>query len=614
MAAEDLFHRRRNFPEGRIVARGFHRQRQQVRARCAALGQRGERRTAGGLVAAFAHLGEAGDLACADLLVIDLERLERVFLFLAVLVDADDHRLALVDLGLLFRRRAFDRSLGRAGGDEGSHAARRVHFLDQLPRFIDKGGGQRLDIVRAAERIDDRRDPAFLLQHQLGVAGDAGGEIGGERDRFVERIGVERLGAAEHRRHGFYRGADDVVVGVLLLQADARGLAMGAQHLGAFVLRPQPVHDAIPQRARGAQLGDLHEEVHADAEEEAEAARESVDIQPCGHGAGGIFLAVGDGEGELLHGRRPGLVHVVAADRNAVEFRHVGRGVCNDVRDDPHRRLGRVDVGVADHELLENVVLDGPVELLLAHALTFRRDDEEGQHRDHRAVHRHRDRHGIERNLVEQDLHVRDRVDRHARLADIANDARVIGIVTAVGGKVEGDRQPLLPHRQIAAVEGVALLGGREARILPDGPRTAGIHRGLHTAREGREAGKTGIEARVIFRRVERLDREALGRVPGEVAALHFLGGEGVPVGEGRFVGHVFACIVTPAKAGVQLDRVTRGRESWIPACAGMTGPYSPLNSALRFWRKAMPPSIASLVAPAMRWPSASASSTIWRF
>ncbi len=30
-------------------------------------------------------------------------------------------------------------------------------------------------------------------------------------------------------------------------------------------------------------------------------------------------------------------------------------------------RLGRIDVGVADHELLEDVVLDGPRELLLPH-------------------------------------------------------------------------------------------------------------------------------------------------------------------------------------------------------------------------------------------------------
>ncbi len=82
--------------------------------------------------------------------------------------------------------------------------------------------------MRAAKRIDHARDPAFLLQHQLRVARDAGAEIGGERDGFIKRIGVERLRAAQHCRHCLHRGADDVVVGVLFLQADAAGLAMGA--------------------------------------------------------------------------------------------------------------------------------------------------------------------------------------------------------------------------------------------------------------------------------------------------------------------------------------------------------------------------------------------------
>ena len=60
--------------------------------------------------------------------------------------------------------------------------------------------------------------------------------------------------------------------------------------------------------------------------------------------------------------------------------------------------------------------------------------------------------------------------------ADIADHARVIGIVAAVGGKVEGDAQALLPHREVAAVEGVRFLGGRETGILTDGPRAACIH------------------------------------------------------------------------------------------------------------------------------------------
>ena len=71
-----------------------------------------------------------------------------------------------------------------------------------------------------------------------------------------------------------------------------------------------------------------------------------------------VFEPVGQGEGELLHRGRAGLLHVIAGDRDRVEFRHVPGGVFDDVGDDPHRRPGRVDVGVADHELLENVVLD----------------------------------------------------------------------------------------------------------------------------------------------------------------------------------------------------------------------------------------------------------------
>src|SRR3546814_20661627 len=64
----------------------------------------------------------------------------------------------------------------------------------------------------------------------------------------------------------------------------------------------------------------------------------------------------------FLHLRRAVFLHMIAADRNAVELRHLARGVAENIADDPHRGFGRVDIGVADHELLQNVVLDGPVE------------------------------------------------------------------------------------------------------------------------------------------------------------------------------------------------------------------------------------------------------------
>ena len=208
-----------------------------------------------------------------------------------------------------------------------------------------------------------------------------------------------------------------------------------------------------------------------------------------------VLDAVGQRVGQLEVVRRPGLLDVVAGDRDRVEPRHLLRGVREDVGDDPHRRRRRVDVGVADHELLEDVVLDGPRQLLGRHALLLGRDDVERQHRQHRAVHRHRDAHLVERDALEQLAGVVDRVDRDAGHADVADDARVVGVVAAVGREVERDREALLAGREVAAVERVGLLGGREAGVLADRPRLGRVHRRVRTAQERRQA-RVGVEAR----------------------------------------------------------------------------------------------------------------------
>jgi hypothetical protein len=56
--------------------------------------------------------------------------------------------------------------------------------------------------------------------------------------------------------------------------------------------------------------------------------------------------------------------------------------------------------------------------------------------------------HLVERDAVEQDLHVLDAVDGHAGLADIAGHAGMVAVVAAVGGEVEGHRHALLPGGQ----------------------------------------------------------------------------------------------------------------------------------------------------------------------
>src|SRR3546814_9172145 len=101
----------------------------------------------------------------------------------------------------------------------------------------------------------------------------------------------------------------------------------------------------------------------------------------------------------------------------------------------------------------------------------------------------------------EQDLHGPGRVYRDARLADVAGDARMVAVIAPVGCEIEGDRDAMLPGGEVAAVEGVRFLGGREAGILADRPGPAGVHGRIGPAREGRETGKAGVDlARVLGR------------------------------------------------------------------------------------------------------------------
>ena len=191
------------------------------------------------------------------------------------------------------------------------------------------------------------------------------------------------------------------------------------------------------------------------------------------------------------------------------------RGVAEDVGDDAHRGFGRIDVGVPHHELFEDVVLDGAGELLRRHALLLARDDEEGEHGKHRAVHGHRHRHLLERNPRKQRAHVVDGIDGDARHADVTAHARMVAVVAAVRGQVEGDRQALLAGGDVAPVEGVGIFGRREAGVLAHGPRLQRVHGGVGAAQVGRNAGEgvEEVEAGGVGGIVDRLDGDAFRRL-----------------------------------------------------------------------------------------------------
>ena len=92
----------------------------------------------------------------------------------------------------------------------------------------------------------------------------------------------------------------------------------------------------------------------------------------------------------------------------------------------------------------------------------------------------------------------------------------MVGIVAAVGGQVEGDRQALLPGREVAAVEGVGVLGRGEAGVLADRPGLVDVHGRVGAAQVGRQArpGVEEVEPGQIRRAVGALHRNALGRQP----------------------------------------------------------------------------------------------------
>ena len=352
----------------------------------------------------------------------------------------------------------------------------------------------------------------------LGAERDRGGVLARERERLVEAVRVQRLRAAADGRERLHRDAHDVVLRLLGGQGGAAGLGVEAEGLGLRGRRSEAVaHDLRPQRAGGAELRDLLEEVVVGVEEEGEPGAERVGREA----RGDCRLAVGDSvrerECELLRGGRARLADVVAGDRDRVPARDPLLAVGEQVGRQPHRRARREDVVPARHVLLEDVVLHGAAERRAGHALILGHELVQQEQQRRRGVDRHRRRHPVERDPVEQQLHVGDRVDRDPRAADLALGHRVVRVVAELGRQVEGDRQPRLPAREQVAVALVRLLGRGEAGVLADRPRPTAVHVRIRPAREREDAGRL------------RLDR---GRVGGPVQRLHLDAGvEQPPVG-----------------------------------------------------------------------------------
>ena len=293
-------------------------------------------------------------------------------------------------------------------------------------------------------------------------------------------------------------------------------------------------------------------------EEEAQPRGELVHGEPARDRGVDVGEAVGEREGELLDGVRAGLADVVAGDRDRVPARHVARAELDHVRDEPHRRLGREDPFLLGDVLLEDVRLDRPAQLGPLDALLLGDADVEGEQHRRRAVDRHRGRDLAERDALEERLGVGERVDRDAFAPDLAERARVVGVVAHQRRHVEGGREAGLPMVEQVAEALVRLLGGAEAGELAHRPEPAAVHRRVDAARERVRAGVAEVAVVVeldALRRVERLVLE-----PGDRA-------EELALPLGRRLVQLALPLVVPAELALVLGR------RHLPDCARLTGP-----------------------------------------
>ena len=133
---------------------------------------------------------------------------------------------------------------------------------------------------------------------------------------------MQGLSAAQHRRHGLYGGADNVVFRLLRGQRGTSRLGVEAQHHGARIAGLETLfHGSRPHASGRAILGYLFQKIVMRIKEEGKTRRKVVHVQPGMNGGFNVGNGIGQSECNFLHGSAAGLAHVVSGNRNRVPFR-----------------------------------------------------------------------------------------------------------------------------------------------------------------------------------------------------------------------------------------------------------------------------------------------------
>ena len=275
MATPRRLERIGDLADSRARAARVDRARKQVALPVArAGGERGERGTDLPRIAGTPHTRETRDLRVAHRAVVDLAHVERGFLVEPEPVDADDHVLAAVDTRLLLGGRRLDPELGPAAVDGARHAAHRLDFLEDRPRAVGHVLREPLHHVGTGQGsttlvicVSSCRITCVLRAMR---AEKSVGSATASSNEFVCSDWVPPNTAA----------IASIAVRTMLLYGSCWvRLHPDVWHACVTPMTSdssdEPADDPTPQMTCRAQLGDLHEEVHPDAEEERKAPGET---------------------------------------------------------------------------------------------------------------------------------------------------------------------------------------------------------------------------------------------------------------------------------------------------------------------------------------------------
>ena len=132
--------------------------------------------------------------------------------------------------------------------------------------------------------------------------------------------------------------------------------------------------------------------------------------------------------------------------------------VADDIGGQSHRGLWRKNIGTPREILLDDIVLGRSLELGWRDTLPLGHGNVKRQQPGRSGIDGHGGVHLVQGDLVEQGLHIPYVANRHAHLAYFTMGQGMIGVVTGLGGEVEGDGKACLTLREIGPVEFVGCL------------------------------------------------------------------------------------------------------------------------------------------------------------